>query len=248
MPRYPLHLTAPFTDSLSFSTHTISAFLLLSLPVGYQQKGLQTGFTMSSATFVPVGGGDVNINDIKPNGSSIDEGDVNIQTLDALGHTVATYVYYGDDMFDDDCPAGWYDDDGAVDVSFPVGTGLWIAAPDAETSLTFSGKVPTSDVVVVLRTGFTATANMMPTAVSIQDILPVGPSIDGGDVNIQTLDALGHTTATYVYYGEDMFDDDCPAGWYDDDGLVDVTFPAGTGLWVAAPDGETSITIPSPEL
>ena len=203
---------------------------------------------MSSATFVPVSGGDVSINDIVPNGDSVEEGTVNIQTLDSLGHTVSTYTYMGADMFDDGYPAGWYDDEGVADVSFEVGTGLWIAAPDAETSLTYSGKVPTSDVVVTLRNGYTATANMMPTNVSIQDILATGDSVEEGTVNIQTLDSLGHTIATYTYMGADMFDDGYPAGWYDDEGLAAVTFPAGTGLWVAGPDSDTSITIPAPEL
>lgn len=122
---------------------------------------------MSGATFVPVGGGDVNISDIKLDGATIDDGTVNIQTLDAYGRTTAMYTYWGDDMFDDDCPAGWYDDDGAVGVSFPAGTGLWVAAPDSDTTLTFSGKVPTSDVTITLRTGFTAMANMMPVEVAM---------------------------------------------------------------------------------
>lgn len=203
---------------------------------------------MSSATFVPVGGGDVSINDIKPNGASVEEGTVNIQTLDGYGRTTATYIYMGADMFDDGYPAGWYDDEGVVDVTFATGTGLWIAAPDSETSLTYSGKVPTADVQITLRSGFTATANMMPTDVALQDIVATGVSVDEGTVNIQTLDAFGRTTATYIYMGADMFDDGYPAGWYDDEGLADVTFPAGTGLWVAGPDSNTSITIPAPEL
>lgn len=219
-----------------------------SFTVGYQQKGLQAGSTMTGCTFVPVGGGDVNIQDILPAGSNIDTGDVNIQTLNAYGQTIATYSYYGEEEWDDGSEAGWYDDDGLVDVSFAAGTGLWVAAPDNETTLTFSGKVPTDDVVVQLRAGSTATANMMPTDVNIQDILPVGSNIDTGDVNIQTLNAYGQTIATYSYYGEDEWDDGSEAGWYDDDGLVDVTFPAGQGLWVAAPDAETTITIPAPEL
>ena len=197
---------------------------------------------------MPVSGGDVSINDIKPNGDTIDEGTVNIQTLDAFGRMTAMYTYMGEDMFDDGYPAGWYDDDGAVDVSFPAGTGLWVAAPDADTSLTFSGKVPTADVTIVLRTGFTATANMMPTEVDLQDIVATGASVDEGTVNIQTLDAYGRMTAMYTYMGEDMYDDGYPAGWYDDDGLADVTFAPGTGLWVSGPDSSTSITIPAPEL
>ena len=104
--------------------------------VGYAQKQLRTGFTMSSSTFVPVGGGDVNIQDIKPNGDSIDEGNVSIQTLDAYGRMVALYTYYGEDMYDDGYPAGWYDDDGLVDITFDAGTGLWVAAPDSATSIT----------------------------------------------------------------------------------------------------------------
>ena len=203
---------------------------------------------MTSATFVPITGTDVSIGDIKLTGDTIDEGTVNIQTLNAFGVTTAMYTYWGDDMFDDDCPAGWYDDNGPVSVKFPVGTGLWVAGPDENTTLTFSGKVATSDVKVVLRTGFTATANMMPTSVNIQDIVAEGPSVDEGTVNIQTLNAFGVTTAMYTYWGDDMFDDDCPAGWYDDDGRVDISLPAGTGLWVAGPDSETSITIPAPEL
>ena len=72
--------------------------------------------------------------------------------------------------------------------------------------------------------------------------------VDYGYVNIQTLNAYGQTLATYVYYGADEWDDGSVAGWYNDDGLVDVTFAAGTGLCVAAPDAETTITIPAPEL
>ena len=216
--------------------------------VGYQQKSLQAGSTMTGCTFVPVAGGNVNIQDIKPTGDNIDTGDVNIQTLNAYGQTIATYSYYGADEWDDGSEAGWYDDDGLVDVSFAAGTGLWVAAPDAETTLTFSGKVSTSDVVIQLRAGSTATANVMPTDLAIQDILPAGDNIDTGDVNIQTLNAYGQTLATYSYYGADEWDDGSEAGWYDDDGLVDITFPAGQGLWVAAPDAETTITIPAPEL
>lgn len=65
-----------------------------SLSVGYAQSGLQAGSTMTGCTFVPVGGGDINIQDILPAGSNIDTGDVNIQTLNTYGQTIATYSYY----------------------------------------------------------------------------------------------------------------------------------------------------------
>ena len=221
---------------------------LVYINVGYAQQDLQNGFTMAGATFTAVTGDNIQIQDIKVTGENAEEGDVNIQTLDRLGRTVNMYTYYGEDVFDDGYAAGWYDDDGLVDVDFASGQGLWIAAPDADTSVTFAGKVPTSDVVITLQNGFTATANMMPVSVSIQDIIVTGDNAEEGDVNIQTLDRLGRTINMYTYYGEDVFDDGCPAGWYDDDGLVDVTFNAGAGLWVAAPDNDTTIRFPAPEL
>ena len=203
---------------------------------------------MTGGTFLPVAGGDVNIQDIKPSGDNIDTGDVYIETLNAYGQMLSLYSYYGADEWDDGSVAGWYDDDGLVDVTFAAGTGLWVGAPDAETTLTFAGKVPTADVVVQLRAGFTATANMMPTDMNIQDILPAGENINTGDVYIETLNAYGQMVSLYTYYGEDEWDDGSVAGWYDDDGLVDVTFAAGTGLWIGAPDAETTITFPAPEL
>ena len=203
---------------------------------------------MTGATFVPVTGDEISINDIKPVGDTIDQGVVSIQTLDAYGSKVAAYTYMGEDMFDDDCPAGWYDDDGIVSVTFPAGTGLWVSGPNADTSITFSGAVPKSDVKIMLCRGYTATVNMMPTAVAIQDIVAEGPTVNAGVVSIQTLDAYGSKVAAYTYMGDDVFDDDCPAGWYDDDGRVTGSLSAGEGLWVSGPDTETSITIPAPEL
>ena len=197
---------------------------------------------------MPVAGGNTNIQDIKPSGDNIDFGAVNIQTLDAYGRKVSMYTYYGADEWDDGSAAGWYDDDGLVDVTFAQGQGLWVAAPDAETTLTYSGAVGTSDVIVQLQNGSTATANMMPVSMDIQDILPAGSNIDYGDVNIQTLDAYGRKVDMYTYYGEEEYDDGSVAGWYTDDGLADVSFELGQGLWVAAPDNETTIQFPAPEL
>ena len=157
------------------------------------------------------------------------------------------YTYYATDVFDDGMPAGWYDDDGLANVTFEHGQGLWVAAADSNTTLTFAGKVSTSDVVVVLQSGATATANVMPTSVSIQDIVVTGDAGEG-DVNIQTLTSTGRTLAMYTYYAADVFDDGMPVGWYDDDGLADVTFEAGQGLWVAAGSSSTTIRIPAPEL
>lgn len=216
--------------------------------MGYQAQELCNGFTMSGPTFVSINDSGINIQNIVVNGSNIDEGSVSIQTLTSTGRTKDLYIYYGKDIFDDNCPAGWYDDDGLVDVSFGPGQGLWIGAPDSETTLTFSGAVDINDTVIPLQNGFTATANVTPVALSIQDIVVNGSNIDEGSVSIQTLTSTGRTDKLYIYYGDDIFDDNCPAGWYDDDGLVDATFEPGQGLWVGASDSETTIRLPAVEL
>ncbi len=84
-------------------------------------------------------------------------------------------------------------------------------------------------------------------SVNIQDIKPQGTDIEYGDINIQTLNAFGGTTAIYTYYGGEEYDDGSVAGWYTDDGLAEVEFAPGTGLWIAGLDGAT-ITFPAPEL
>lgn len=201
---------------------------------------------MTAATFVPVSGDGVSIQQILPTGDNIEYGDINIQTLDAFGGTVDTYTYYGAEEYDEGSAAGWYTDDGLADAAFATGTGLWVAGLDGS-ALTFSGKVGVADVAVSLRQGSTATANMMPVSVNLQDILPEGDGIEYGDINIQTLDAFGGTIDTYTYYGAEEYDEGSVAGWYTDDGLADVDFAPGMGLWVAGLDGAT-ITFPAPEL
>ena len=85
-------------------------------------------------------------------------------------------------------------------------------------------------------------------SVNIQDLIPAGPDIEGGNVYIQTVDAFGLTLNTYTYYGADGYDDGSAAGWYTDSGLAEVTFAAGEGMAIFAPDAETSVTFPAPEL
>ena len=201
---------------------------------------------MTAATFVPISGDGVGIQQILPAGDGIEYGDINIQTLDAFGGTIDTYTYYGAEEYDEGSIAGWYTDNGLANVDFAPGMGLWVAGLDGAT-LTFSGKVGTADVVIALRQGSTATANMMPVAVTIQDILPAGDGIEYGDINIQTLDAFGGTIDTYTYYGAEEYDEGSIAGWYTDNGLANVNFAPGMGLWVAGLDGAT-ITFPAPEL
>ena len=98
--------------------------------VGYAQKKLQQGSTMTAATFVPVSDDGVSIQQILPTGDNIEYGDINIQTLDAFGGTVDTYTYYGAEEYNEGSAAGWYTDNGLADAAFATGTGLWVAGLD----------------------------------------------------------------------------------------------------------------------
>ena len=55
-------------------------------------------------------------------------------------------------------------------------------------------------------------------------------------MNIQFYSNLGAGLAAYAYYGKDEYDDDTPAGWYDEgeDELADYTFTAGEGFKIYA--------------
>ena len=81
--------------------------------------------------------------------------------------------------------------------------------------------------------------NIRPTAVDIQDIVPVddnGDYIGNGAVNVQFYSNLGAIQGSYAYYGEDEYDDDTAAGWYDEDEdeLAVYTFAPGEGFKLSA--------------
>ena len=81
--------------------------------------------------------------------------------------------------------------------------------------------------------------NIRPTSVNIQDIIPVdgeGKYIGDGDINIQFLSSAGVKQTSFAYYGKDEYDDDMPAGWYDEmeDELAVYTFAPAEGFVIMA--------------
>ena len=72
-------------------------------------------------------------------------------------------------------------------------------------------------------------------ALDIQQLIPVdgeGDYVGNGAVTIQFISPLGAAQSFYSYYGKDEYDDDTPAGWYDEDEdeLAVYTFAAGEGF------------------
>ena len=195
-------------------------------------------------TFADVGGGSVNIQDIKITGAT--DWNDSIQVLDEGGATSALYFYATADEsgFEAD---GWISEDGGslADVTFAPGQSILIDTADSAT-VTFAGKVSTEDTVVETVPGFNFIGNNSPVAVNIQDITIEGAT-DWND-SIQILDEGGATSALYFYATaeESGFEAD---GWISEDGgsLADVDFEPGQGILIDTADTAT-VTIPGVDL
>ena len=213
--------------------------------VGYQTKGVRQFLSQQVCTFDQIGveGGALDLQKLIPvdaDGDYVGEGAVNIQFYSNLGAGLAAYSYYGKDEYDDDTPAGWYDEgeDELAVYSFKAGEGFDVYTT-AVCSFQYSGEVNLAETDVPFRQFLSAQGNIRPLAVDIQDIIPVdseGDYIGEGAVNIQFYSNLGAGLAAYSYYGQDEYDDDTPAGWYDEgeDELADYTFTAGEGFKIYA--------------
>ena len=204
---------------------------------------------MVSAQFLNVGGENVSIDTLVPLGDDT-EYNVQIQTLDAYGRTLDTYIWIpGDDVGEEsNC---WTDEDmeSKASVSFAPGQGLWTFADSADQALQSAGKVGTSDVTVQLRSGAIGVGNPFPVSIGLQDIIPVGEDVEY-NVQIQTLDAYGRTLETYIWVpGADIGEEsNC---WTDEnmeEKISGISFAPGQGLWVFADNDSQYIRFPAPEL
>ena len=212
--------------------------------MGYQNKDTVTGFNFVIPTFAAVGGGAVNIQDIKI-ANATDWTD-NIQVLDEGGATVASYYYATADEsgFEAD---GWLAEDmgSLADITFAPGQSILIDTADSAV-LTFAGQVSTEDTVIETVPGFNFVGNNTPVAVNIQDFEIVGAT-DWTD-NIQVLDEGGATIASYYYATADEsgFEAD---GWLSEDmgSLADIALEPGKGVLIDTADVAT-VTIPGVDL
>ena len=214
--------------------------------VGYQDKGVRSGYTLTGSSFVSVGGADakIDLTEIKVSGYEGENMEVVVaQTLDFLGNAIDTFNWMDDDGGGDFAP-GWYNGDyepiepGTTFID--AGTALWTAGDDG-LSLTYAGQVWTAMSSIPLRVGYTAVSNPNAGAVDLTNILVGGYEGENMEVVvIQTLDNLGNAIDTYNWM-DDNGGGDFEPGWYNGDyepieeGTVLVQ--PGEGLWVAGDDG-----------
>ena len=202
-----------------------------------------SGFNFVIPTFANVGGGSINIQDIKIAGAT-DWAD-SIQVLDDGGATAQQYFYAtaAESGFEAD---GWLAEDmgSLADVTFKPGQSILIDTADSAV-LTFAGQVSTEDTVVETVPGFNFVGNNTPVAVNIQDFTIEGAT-DWSD-SIQVLDEGGATVQLYFYASAEESGAEAD-GWLDDTlALADVTFEPGTGILIDTAAAAT-VTIPGVDL
>ena len=213
--------------------------------VGYQNKDVRKNLSQQVCTFDQIGvtGGALDIQKLLPvdgEGNYVGDGAVNVQFLSPLGVMQSSFAYYGTDEYDDDMPAGWYNEktDELAEYSFNAAEGFMVNSSDA-CNFQYSGEVNMAETDVPFRKNLSPQGNIRPASVDIQTILPVddeGQYIGDGAVNVQFLSPLGLMQSSFAYYGTNEYDDDMPAGWYNEktDELAEYTFAAGEGFMISA--------------
>ena len=210
--------------------------------MGCAQNNLKSGYSLVTPQFLMIGTDEMPLQSIAAIGEGTSD-NVNIQTLDAAGYTVDSYLW-NDWVAEKPC---WVNDsfEPVEDVTFAAGQGLWIGGASVEQGVQTAGKVGKEDVVFNLRSGYVATGNPYPVAIDLQDIIAQGEGTSD-NVNIQTLDAAGYTVDSYLW-NDWVAEKPC---WVNDsfEPVEGVIIQPGQGLWVGGSSTEQSIRFPAPEL
>ena len=213
--------------------------------VGYQNKDVRRGLSQQACTFDQIGvaEGALDVQNLIPvdgEGAPVGDGDVTIQFINNTGKIINQYTYYlAKELGPMQTTPGWYDEDEEeADYAFNAGEAFQVSAASA-CNFVYSGEVNMAETDVPFRRGLSFQANVRPTSVGIQAIIPVdgeGNAIGDGDVTIQQFTNLGKISTQYTYYlAKELGPMQTTPGWYDEDEEeADVTFLAGEGFKLSA--------------
>ncbi len=218
--------------------------------VGYLNKDVRKNLSQQVCTFDQIGvtGGVLDIQNLLPvdgSGDYVGDGDINIQFINQYGKGTDAYAYYGvKELNRNQLIAGWYDEDSEelAEYEFASGEAFQVSAASA-CNFVYSGEVNMAETDVPFRKNLSFQANVRPTSVDIQDIIPVDGNDDeaeyigDGEINIQFFNQYGKMGDAYAYYGpKELNRNQTVAGWYDEDTeeLAEYTFAAGEGFKLSA--------------
>ena len=168
--------------------------------VGYQNAGVNQGYTLATPTFYAIGGEAVDIQSIKPVGDNVPTGsdylhflkfqllDENSAIQDGKTYYWLDYDYIPEEEWDDPFTVyGWYTKasptsatDGKAVLSITPGTAVYMQCPNEGVSLCFSGEVGNKEVTIGINQGYTLFGNPYPTAVALKDMTPIGANVPTG--------------------------------------------------------------------
>ena len=216
--------------------------------VGYLNKSVRKNLSQQVCTFDQIGvaGGALDIQNLLPvddDGEVVGDGEATIQFITDLGKLTTQYSYYlARELSQSQTEAGWYDDDEELaEYSFAAGEAFQVSAASA-LHFIYAGEVNMAETDVPFRRNLSFQANVRPTPVDIQSVIPVDGNDDeaevigDGDVTIQIFSALGKIQTQYSYYlARELSQSQTEAGWYDDDEeYADKEFVAGEGFKLSA--------------
>ena len=201
--------------------------------VGYQEFNLNEGYGMTTATFAPVNGESISLQELIPAGDGVGGyGDVVIQVMDNTGSWAGEYAWYT--MAATGMANGWYDAEMKLaNASIAYKQGLFVQA-GAGVKFVYSGTVKQGLIESDVPYGYSMSGNATPVAIDIQNIIPAGNGVGGyGDVVIQTMDSAGSWNGEYAWYT--MEATGMKDGWYDAEMMLATkTIEAGEGIFLQA--------------
>lgn len=235
------------TDQQNPNNTRYSREIHLETIVGYQNKKTQNvGYNMVTPTFAKIGGGKIDLQEVKLEGAVGDQSEF-ISVLDANGLAIGTYYWIGEAF---GMEPAWYDDSWTpiADVSLEDGQGVFLYTPNAVTiTIPFAGEVKMTAHEVALGQGYSIAGNASVVDLDLQALKLEGAVGDQSEF-ISVLDENGLAIGTYYWIGEAFGMD--PA-WYDDSWtpIADVTIKAGDAMMISSPNNATTkLVIPAVSL
>ena len=205
--------------------------------VGYQSDiAVNDGYT-------PIGGAFVNIGEqvfpiANMEASGVADSALQLWVVDSnLSSTSKAYFFNAWQ----DLPAGWFNDDGSVEVSADIamGSGVLLKTGTSGVTALQRGEVSTNGVPsLAVNDGYTILANPYAVPLPIANLVATG--VADSALQLWVVDSnLSSTSKAYFFNAWQ----DLPAGWFNDDGSVEISYSIPVGGAVLLKTGTTGVTL-----
>lgn len=197
-----------------------------------------------TAQFAAIGGGNIDLSSLTASGTDASD-NVVLSTVDEYGAPVDNYSW---NDWAIDGKACWVDEaySEITGVTLPAGLTFWTSGSMTDQVIQSAGEVPSKDVSIALREGYTLVGNPFPVAVALQDVV-VGGEEASDNVTMSTIDEYGAPIMTYSWNDWAIEGKAC---WVDEGyaEIEGVSIAPGQGLWTSGSNDSQFVRFPAPEL